>query len=235
MMGFVARYLWEVSPHFSHAVVVSSGLACFGFWVVRTLPSDVGAAYVPILFYQAFGASSGFRPMADRGTFDALLVSGAGRGLIAAMHWALSAGPGMLAWAAVGAVEVGHLGTGEAVGLRPQSVVGLFLVSTIAWAVTLPAARFTGGVLWVLSIGLLAALPEGVGWLRLAVELTPDGEVQVWSAVAAFLVCPFLLLVPALQEVSTDPRVLGSLGSISAVTLTGGAWWVVVRDYPGRA
>ena len=78
MTMFVVRYFWGVSPHFSHTAVVFFGLACFGVWAVTTLPNDVGAAYVPILFCQLFGASSGFRPAADEGRFDALLVSGGG-------------------------------------------------------------------------------------------------------------------------------------------------------------
>ena len=235
MTMFIVRYFWGVSPHFSHTAVVFFGLACFGVWAVTTLPNDVGAAYVPILFCQLFGASSGFRPAADEGRFDALLVSGVGRHRIAVTHWVLSAGPGILAWAVVYEAEVGTLGPAVAVGLRPQSIAGLLLVSGVAWAATLPTARFAGGVVWVRATGLLVVSPDGVSWIRGVLTTTPVGGVQTLSAVVALGLCPFLLLVPAIDGVSADPRVVASIGSIALGATVCGVWWVVARDYPGKA
>ena len=59
MTGFVFRYLWCVSPHFSHATTIAVVLVCFGLWTLSAMPQDVGAPYLPILFCQLFAASSG--------------------------------------------------------------------------------------------------------------------------------------------------------------------------------
>lgn len=232
-MTFVGRYLWSVSPHFTSSTVLAGCLALFGVWAVKVLPEDVGAAYIPILFGQLFVASSGFRQAADAGHLDALFVSGADRILIGTVHFALSAGPGILAWLTVYGAELHTLGADGAIGLRYHYVVALLLVSSVAWAVTLPTVRFAGGVLWVVAAGLIAVSPEGLVWLGAVVSEAPDGVFDTAAAVAALVLCPFLLLVPFLDHVSGDVWVLRTLTVMSVAVVTAGVSWVVSRDYAG--
>ena len=105
MTGFVVRYLWRTSPHFAHSLLMATALGLFGVWMVGALAEDGGAPYVLILFGQLFASSSGFRPVADAGRFDALLVRGASRRRLAVTHWLLSAAPGICAWCAVWGAE----------------------------------------------------------------------------------------------------------------------------------
>lgn len=233
MTAFVARYLWVVSSHFGNAAAIAGGLALFGIWVVRTMPQDLGAGYIPILFGQLFAASSGFRQEADIGHFDALVASGVGRARIGLMHLALSAGPGVLAWGLVYGVEAHTVGYDHAVGSRPAAWVALGVVSSVAWAVTLPAGRYTGGVLWVVGLGLTALSPGGIAWLSEAVARVPIGMSDTLGAAGAMMVCPVLLLVPPLSQVSGDVGVLSLLVGLSVAAGGAGFVWIGGRDFPG--
>ena len=233
MIRFVARYLWGVSPHFATAGMGAGCLALFGAWTVTAMPSDLGAAYVPLLFGQLFGASSGFRQAADAGHFDGVLVSGAGRILVGTVHLGLSTAPGMLAWFAVHVAEVQVLGGAMATGLRPPYVVVFLLVSCVAWAISLPTSRFTGGVLWVGGIALGAASPKVLSWVTGVVSVPPSGAVDILAATAALVCCPFLFLVPSLEPVTGDIRVLTTTLAVAATAAATGLFWIVSRDYPG--
>ena len=222
------------SAHFANTAVVAGGLALFGVWVIRTMPEDVGAAYLPLLFGQFFGASSGFRQVADAGYFDGLLVSGATRGAIGATHLALSSAPGLAAWFVVYGAEVHMLGLEGATGLRMQYVVAVLLVSSVAWAVALPTGRFVGGLLWVGAEGLVVVNPDGVAWLAGAVSQPPAGTVEVMTAAAAMILCPVLFLVPSLTHVSGNPWVLGLAMGVTCGAAGAGMSWISRRDYRGR-
>ena len=233
MTMLVVRYLWSVFPHFSSVAVGASGLALFGGWAVKVMPGDFGAAYVPLLFGQLFGASCGFRQAADSGYLDRILVSGARRVAIGAVHLALSAGPGLLAWVAVYGAELYVLGRADAVGLRPQYVLSLVLVSSVAWAISLPSGRFVGGVVWIGAIALVASYPNGLAWLAEAVSAVPDTGEDIAAATAAMILCPFLFLVPSLEYVSGNAWVFGVTMAVAATAVSAGVCWIVRRDFPG--
>ena len=233
MTGFVLRYLWAVSHHFSHTTFVFVALTTFGLWAVLVVPEGVGAPFVPLLLCQMFAASSGFRQSADLGELDALLVDGPSRPQIACLHWLASAGPGILAWVVVGGAERVSLGP-QAVGLRSSSVIGLLLVSTVAWAATLLTARLMGGVGWVMMLALVAMSPSGVAWLETVFEPTlEDGLAGLVSSTLAVIVCPFFFLVPMASVTATHPAVLASSGTVAATAFGAGVVWMFRRDYRG--
>ena len=145
MTVFTVRLLWAVLPHFRQSAVVLVLAAAFGVWTVWVVPRDVGAPYALLFFCQLFAASSGFRPAANAGHFDGALVKGATRQQLALCHWALSSGPGCVAWLVVSAIEVSSLGHRAAMGGDPTSVAGLMVISNVAWVATLPTSRFFGG------------------------------------------------------------------------------------------
>lgn len=173
MTRFTMRLLWTGSPHFGQSAVVLALAAVFGVWTVWAVPRDVGAPYALLFFCQLFAASSGFCPAANAGYFDPALVRGVTRRQLALCHWALSSGPGFLAWAVVSGAEVCSLGATMAVGGDPTSLAGLLIVSNIAWLTTLPSARFLGGTGWMLAMGLLGTSSWGRTWVSAVVDGTP--------------------------------------------------------------
>lgn len=234
MTRFTMRLLWTVSPHFGQSAVVLALAAVFGVWNVWAVPRDVGAPYALLFFCQLFAASSGFRPAANAGYFDPALVRGVTRRQLALCHWALSSGPGFLAWAVVSGAEVCSLGTRMAMGGDPTSLAGLLVVSNIAWLTTLPSARFLGGTGWVLAMGLLGTSSWGRTWVSAVVDGTPSGDLfGVASDVAMVIAMPFLFVVPMARETTDQPLILVTATTLSLVALGLGVWWVSVRDFPG--
>lgn len=114
-------------------------------------------ALEPVLLLQLFAVSSGFVGPARRGHYDLLLTSGCGRLRIAFVHWILSASPGLLAWLMVASIERLLTGGASGASLSGGTVVAFSVVSVVAWAVTVPLPRLTGGIGW-LAAGSLAAL-----------------------------------------------------------------------------
>ena len=234
MTRLTLRLLWTVSPHFGQSAVVLALAALFGVWTVWTVPRDVGAPYALLFFCQLFAASSGFRPAANAGYFDPALVRGATRRQLALCHWALSSGPGFLAWVVVSGVEVCTLGTRVAVGGDPTSLVGLLVVSNIAWLTTLPSARFLGGTGWVLAMGLVGSSSWGRTWVGGVADGTASaGLLGAGSDVGVVIAVPFLFLVPTARATVEQPLILMTAATLSFVALGLGVWWVSVRDFPG--
>ena len=223
-----------VSPHHLHAVVVCTAVALFGIWTVVTLPRDIGAPYVLLLFCQLFAASSGFRPQADAGHYDAILVRGASRCHLALTHWGLSVTPGVGAWAIVSLAEWWWSPSGQAVGTVAPSLTAVLLVSTCPWAMSLATARFFGGAAWVLAMGAIATSSRGFAWVREVVDPSvPNGVVESGLMLARFVAVPFMYLVPpAFDSANSVPVLLGTC-VLSGAALSGGVAWIVRRDFPG--
>ncbi len=121
---------------------------------------DVEAALSPVLLLQTLAVSSGFAGPARRGHYDFLFAAGHGRVSIAAAHWATSAAPGMVAWWALVLVNVISSGGAARSSMTGRTLTGLFLASTLPWAVTVPLPRLTGGLVWILL--LAAGIPRAV-------------------------------------------------------------------------
>lgn len=227
------RYFLVVLPHPRYLLAGFALLVALGAWLLRTNPSDVGAPFVPLLFLQMFASSSEFKGPASRGYFDALLISGWSRHVIALSHWISAVLPGVGAWAVLGAAELVVIGPEKAMCYEPQSLTALLLVSTVPWALTLPLPRLSGGILWNLTILVLAATRQGATFLRTAVAATPMAPMgDLASAAVAFAACPFLLLDPSTGSASASPFVLVVEVALAVGTMLGGVAYVARRDYP---
>lgn len=227
------RYFLVVSPQPRYLLIGFVLLIALGAWLLQANPSDVGAPFVPLLFLQMFASSSEFKGPASRGYFDALLVSGWSRHVVAVSHWVSAVLPGVAAWAVLGSVELALVGHQRAICYEPRSLVALLLVSTVPWALTLPLPRLSGGVLWNLLILVLGATRQGAGFLRNAVTTThiaPTDDLA--SAAAAYAACPFLLLDPSTSSASASPFVLAVEVALAVVAMVGGVVYLTRRDYP---
>jgi hypothetical protein len=145
-------------------VVPGAMLAAFG------LATVVGAAVLvmdaqhgvrvaaPVLLLQLFASASGFMVPARRGYYDLLLTRGDSRLAISVMHWAMSVVPGILSWSILAGIERMYGGTSL---VTPGTLLGLSVVSTLPWSVTVPLPRPTGAIVWLLVFALAAAsLPD---------------------------------------------------------------------------
>ena len=124
------------------------------------------SAAAPVLLLQLFSSASGFMVPARRGYYDLLLTGGDGRVAIAAVHWAMSAGPGLVSWAILAAIERMNGGVSLT---APGTLLALLIVSTMPWSLTVPLPRLAGAIVWLLVFALAAvALPgQPVSTVRL--------------------------------------------------------------------
>ncbi len=184
------------------------------------VPAGGQDAVVTLLLLQMFAASSGFAIPARRGHYDTLLTGGSSRAGVAAAHLAWSVGPGVLAWAVLGIVEL--LAGGGAVR-SSGSVVALALVSCGAWAITVPLPRLSGGVMWLVL--LLAGLGWPSVWRQELLEVAV-GEGTATARTVAYILCPLVLGGRSL-ETADVVAVLPALVLVAGAT--GAAWRYVLR------
>jgi hypothetical protein len=178
-----------VPLHSPYMWLALAAITATGILILAIDPSSGEQVVVPILFLQMFSASTGFAVPARRGHYDLLMTSGAGRLRIAATHLVLSVAPGIAAWLAVAGVELALRG-GESRALAAGSVTALLLVSTLAWAATVPLPRLSGGIMWLLAIVMLLGLTAE--W-RPAALAAVEGGPSVGAALV-YVLCPFLLV-----------------------------------------
>ena len=231
---FILCYLWTVTHHFAYAVAGFVFLGVFAVWALKAMPADPGAPFVPLMLLQMFAASSGFRQAADEGRFDVLLTSGPSRVRVVIGHALLSVGPGVVCWLTIGLLERLWQGDG-AIGLRGGPLVGLLLVSGLAWAVAAPTGRLAGGLVWLLTLAAVVASPRGFAWFeQVFTPSSSSGLGATATEVAVFLVCPFLFLVPQAANAAADPWLLIGVSMFAVSGAVGTAWWMIGRDYRGR-
>ena len=147
-----------VVPVVPPAMLVAFGVATLvgGGALVMNVQHGLTAA-APVVLLQLFAAASGFMVPARRGYYDLLLTRGDNRLAIAAIHWAMSAFPGVLSWFVLAAIERVYGGTSL---VAPGTLLALLVVSTMPWSVTVPLPRLSGAIIWLLVFALAtAALP----------------------------------------------------------------------------
>jgi hypothetical protein len=174
------------SPYMWLALLVVTGT---GVVLLLFDPSSGEQVVTPIVFLQMFAASTGFAVPARRGHYDLLMTGGAGRLWIAATHLALSVAPGIAAWLAVACVELVLRG-GDSRALAGGSVAAVLLVSGLAWAVTVPLPRLSGGIMWLLAIVMLLGTTDG--WQSAA--LSAREGLPSLGAALLYGLCPFVLV-----------------------------------------
>ena len=225
-------YLWMSIDHFRQTAVIMGLLTAFGIWAITALPADRGAPYVPILFVQFFGASSGLRLESSLGQFDRLLVDGASRRELGLYHYALSIAPGWSAWLIVSGWQLWRLGSSPGLSIAPLGA--MLLVSTVAWAVTLPVSRLAGGAVWIALMLAVGSSAQGVDWIRVVLEqASPPGVSDVLWSVVALTAVPFLFLLPATAPIAGSWPVIGCVMTVATGALLAGCYWIQRRDFRG--
>jgi hypothetical protein len=158
---YVVRYFRVVPPvpRLMAAAFVALTVACGCVTVL--IDNGDAAALVPIVVLQAFSVTTGFVAFARRGYFDLLIARGHPRTHIAIVQWLLAVAPGLCSWLSLAAVHA-LFHDGENPLLRSGTVVTIFMVSTIPWAVNVDLPRFSGAIGWLLLVAL--ASTGGVIW-----------------------------------------------------------------------
>ena len=208
-----SRYMW-----LALAVVTAAGIL-----ILLVDASSGEQVVVPIVFLQMFAASTGFAVPARRGHYDLLLTAGAGRVRIAATHLALSIAPGIAAWLAVACVEISLRG-GESRALAAGSVAAVLLVSGLAWAVTVPLPRLSGGIMWLLAIVMLLGATDE--WRAAALSVR-EGIPTIGGALVYGL-CPFVLVGRPLRWPAAWVLLPGIAVSVLAVIFA--LFWMTRMD-----
>jgi hypothetical protein len=184
-------------------LVTAAGCAAIAVDVANAVP-----ALAPILLLQLFAAASGFRVPARRGHYDLLFTRGERRATIVLTHFTMSILPGVLAWIALAATEqAGGAGTLRTSG----TVMAVVLVSAPPWSLTMPFARLSGAIGWLLLYVVAGA------------ALSPGGTVRE------------PLLPWRLVGVSVPPALLATLivAAVAGVGCVVG--WVRTIDFPLEA
>ena len=226
MVGPLAFY--RVVPlHSPYMWLALSVVTTIGILALVVDPSAGEQVVVPIVFLQMFAASTGFAVPARRGHYDLLMTSGAGRLRVAATHLVLSVAPGVAAWLAVAAAEAA-IRRGESSALAAGSVVAVLVVSALAWAVTVPLPRLSGGIVWLLTIVMLLGTTER--WRDAAVAAD---DVPSVSGAVVYALCPFLLVGRSLTWPAAWVVVPGL--ALSAVAVVSALAWVTTMDVPLEA
>jgi hypothetical protein len=206
-------------------------MAVLGAAVLVSDPAQGSRVLLPVLLLQLFAASSGFGSPARRGHYDLLLTSGHRRIRVALAHWAMSVAPGVVSWLALGAVEVLASAGARATLMSAGTASAMFLVSSLAWSVTIAMPRFAAGIGWLMLLMTAASMSSG-------------GEPDAWLAggmaaersaasVLTVLIFPPVLLGRALSAselaVALPPLACGAL----AVGLA--CAWVGRAEFPLEA
>ena len=224
------RFFRVVSLHSPYLLL---GLAVVGILGIVTVSLDHAEgtyALTPVLLLQMFAVSSGFQVPARRGHFDLLLSGGCTRFRIVVTHWALSVLPGVAVWIAVGVAELVVSEGVHARAFLSGSAAALLLVSAVAWALTVPLPRLSGGVVWVVT--MVVAVTMASDW-RDALLAAARGDGTLVSRACLFLLFPFSLIGTRVEPVDL-PSV--GLVLVSGLALWAAAiWWIVRADIPLEA
>jgi hypothetical protein len=189
----VLRFVALVQPPPALAIVGASAVVAFAAYTGTLEPASIENSLGITLVLQMFAASTGFRDRLCRGHFDPMLVGSQPRLPIAAAHWTMAVGPGAAAWLGVTAVAVVVDWARYPLPLTARAVVALFYVSTVAWALTLPFARLTGGTLWIVVLFVLGAARR-LDWVVDVFRHEPSTFGAVVRQAAGALLVPFVLI-----------------------------------------
>jgi hypothetical protein len=220
----VLRFFLIVSPLPPMMVGTFVAVAVGASMVVVADVERTADALVPILTLQLFAAASGFAGPARRGYYDMLLTSADRRLTIGVVHWVISIGPGLLAWAWVAAVEAAVRRAFPGLALAAGSAAALTVVSTLAWACTVPLPRFAGAIGWMVTVVAAMSL-----W-RLD-RVFESGSAALMSVAA--LVNPVLLIGRPLnpdEVLAVAPALALGMAGVGAACV-----WIARTDYPLEA
>lgn len=194
------RFFFVVARPGAGFVMAALLVIAYAAYIAAVVPADVGQVFGIVLFLQLFAASTGYRERLRRGHFDPILVGGTNTWRIAAAHWAISVGLGILVWAVLTVLELAVHGNQRLTSLSPAEIAVFLYASTAVWTLTLPLPRYIGAVLWLV---LLVVLQSTQQLQAMRVTFTPVPETWteiVRSATSVFLFPVFLLLDPGVAN-----------------------------------
>jgi hypothetical protein len=212
------------SPYmlFGFGAVLASGIV-----MLIVDPTRGADALAPLALLQMLAASSGFAVAARRGHFDLLFTAGPRRVNVALLHFALSVLPGLVAWATLGVVEMLAGGTLRPLAFTSGSVVSLWVISAVAWALTVRLPRLSGGIAWLLGIAIWT-----VGWSGSAplADTLVDARVDSVTRAVIVALCPFVLVGQRLS--GSDALFAAPAVGVSALLAAGAVNWISRMDVP---
>ena len=182
---YIVRFFQIVSPvpPLMIAAFVATTAAAAG--IITLHPDRTKSAMTPLLVLQLFACSSGFMIPARRGHYDLLLTAGESRERIATVHWMMSALPGSLAWAVVGAIDLAARRGAHGV-LSSGSLAAVGLVSTLPWATGIALPRFAGAIGWLVTLAIVGGtVPDGLD-SRLFTSIGGGSDLHATLAVLLF-------------------------------------------------
>jgi hypothetical protein len=184
------------------------------------------AATASIALLQTFAVSSSFAGSARRGHYDLALTMCRGRRALASVHWAMSAGPGILAWSTVAALETASRDGFPEVTLSSGTLAAMLLVSTLPWALGVSMPRLTGGIAWL----LLSAMTIGYASSGYREALLAGGGGSPAAAAMAIFVCPWLVVGRDVTSASVVPVTIALGAAVAAMALA--MIWIQRTDVP---
>jgi hypothetical protein len=219
------RFLRVVPLHSPYMLLALAAVGLSSMAMIALDPTMGEDAIAPVALLQMFAASSGFAVPARRGHFDLLLTGGATRLRIAAAHLAVSVLPGVALWLVLGLAGMAAARTIAPRAFAPGTVFAMLVISVLAWAVTVPLPRLSGGIAWLLLIALAL-----VGWLewRALVTAAGTGTLDPVTLAAMYLVCPLLLVGQRLTSMQAAALVPGAV--IAAAACAAAIWWITRMD-----
>jgi hypothetical protein len=209
------------------SLAVAASLLAFGGYLAWTYPEGFDQAVAIALFLQLFSASTGYRERLRSGHFDPILLGAPTRWAVALVHWMLSVGLGLSVWLGLGVIDLVGRPQRWPTPLTGAGLSVMLYVSTVVWTVTLPMARYGGGVLWLAVTFALAATGR-LQTLRLVFGAAGDSWRDAFGAGASSLLCPIFLLI--------DPAAAGTTMPTILVLATGVAWLagaLMIRRFVG--
>jgi hypothetical protein len=221
------RFCWEILCPGWSAIVSLALMLAYAIYLATLGDAGFDNATGLILVAQLLLASSGYRDQALRGHLDPLLAASGDRRGIALAHAALSVLPGVALWLLFGAVD--HAITGRRVlPITPGGATAFIYASVAVWAVSLWLGRYTGGVLWLAGLFVLA----GVGKVHVLREAygTSNAEPLVsMRAAGAALVLPITMFG---NGGFVEPPVLILIWLATLAVLGVGVWTIARMDAP---
>jgi len=183
------RYFWTVCrPPFS-AFAAAALLLAYGVYQVMQSPTTFHDTLATTLIALMLAGSTGFRDRLVRGHFDPLLAGRRSRAGVAVAHAAFSILPGVIFWLLIGSLEI-FTHPRRLIAFSPGAITAVVYISTAVWAVSLSLGRHTGGVIWILTLFILASgrhmhgIQEayGTSGASLSVSIAAARAALIWPA-----------------------------------------------------
>jgi hypothetical protein len=223
-----ALRFFAIAPlHSPYMLLALGAVLVSGIGMLIVDPTRGANALAPLALLQMLAASSGFAVAARRGHLDLLLTAGPGRVNVALAHLGLSILPGISVWWALGLVEMLVGGTVRPLAFASGSVASIWIISALAWALTVRLPRLSGGIAWLLGVAVWI-----VGWSGGAtvIDAVSDGRADTLTRAVIVALCPFVLVGKRLS--GSDAFVVLPAMTVATGLAAGAVMWIARMDVP---